>query len=162
MKVQDILRIKGAEVFTIRPHQTLLEASQILVSRNVGALVVVDDRNVPLGILSERDIVRQLAKRGAAVGSLMIEEVMTILLGLAHGTRSRYQVQRRAYRGSPLAHFEAAIRQRLRVSPAMASRDMPSCEDKALSRQTWGFDRRSCGNSWLLHQSFWRRVMLWC
>ncbi|MCC7449226.1 MAG: CBS domain-containing protein [Anaerolineae bacterium] len=77
MKVQDILKRKPAGVLTIRPHQSLYEASQILTSKNIGALVVVDDSNAPVGILSERDIVRQLAREPEAVGSLTVDSVMT-------------------------------------------------------------------------------------
>ena len=77
MKVQDILQKKSGEIFTILPHQTLFEASQILTSKNVGALIVVDDHYAPVGILSERDIVRQLAQKPDAFGTLKVSEVMT-------------------------------------------------------------------------------------
>jgi CBS domain-containing protein len=77
MKVQDILQKKSGEVYTIHPHQTLYEASQVLAHRNVGALVVVDDNNAPVGILSERDIVRYLAQRNETVGTMRVSEAMT-------------------------------------------------------------------------------------
>ncbi len=76
MKVSDLLRNKSSEVFTIRPQQSLHEASQILADKNIGALVVVDNQNSPIGILSERDIVRQLAKDFEAVKSLSVADVM--------------------------------------------------------------------------------------
>ena len=77
MKVRDILQKKSSDVFTIRPHQTLNEASKLLTSKNVGALIVVDDSYAPVGILSERDIVRQLAQNGDKTGSLTVGAVMT-------------------------------------------------------------------------------------
>lgn len=77
MIVQDILKKKSSEVFTIHPQRTLLEASHILADNNIGALVVVDDAHAPIGILSERDIVRQLAQAGEGVGSLTVGDVMT-------------------------------------------------------------------------------------
>ncbi len=77
MKVQDILRKKSREVFTIHPHQSLYEACQILASKNIGALVVVDEHHMPVGMLSERDIVRQLAQKKEAVGSLTVGDAMT-------------------------------------------------------------------------------------
>jgi|SRR5581483_2639802 CBS domain-containing protein len=77
MKVSDILRKKPSEVFTIRPEQSLLDACQLLASKNVGALVVVDDHHTPVGIVSERDIVRQLATRAASPKSLKVGNVMT-------------------------------------------------------------------------------------
>jgi CBS domain-containing protein len=77
MKVQDILQKKSSEVLSIRPQQTLFEASQILAAHNVGSLVVVNEQQHLIGILSERDIVRQLAQKGEAVGSLTVGEIMT-------------------------------------------------------------------------------------
>jgi len=77
MKVQDILQKKSSEVFTLSPHQTLSEASQILTTNNVGALLVLNEKKHLVGILSERDIVRQLAQHGEAVGNLTVGEVMT-------------------------------------------------------------------------------------
>ena len=77
MKVQDILQKKSSDVFTVRPHQTLYEASQILADNNVGALVVMDDQNTLVGMLSERDIVRQLAHSGKKAPSLSVGDVMT-------------------------------------------------------------------------------------
>ncbi len=77
MKVQDILQKKSSEVFTLSPHQTLSEASQILTTNNVGALLVLNEKKHLVGILSERDIVRQLAQHGEEVGKLTVGEVMT-------------------------------------------------------------------------------------
>lgn len=77
MKVQEILQKKSNHVFTIHPHQTLFEASKILEANNVGALVVVDARHTLIGILSERDIVRQMAQKGDAAGAVTVGEVMT-------------------------------------------------------------------------------------
>lgn len=77
MKVQDILQKKIGNVLTIHAHQTLQQASQILTSNHIGALLVVDEEQHLIGILSERDIVHQLAEQGAAVGLLTVGEVMT-------------------------------------------------------------------------------------
>lgn len=77
MKVNDILTKKSSEVFTIRPHRSLREASQLLASKNIGALVVVDEDDVPIGIISERDLVRQLANAFEAFESLTVADVMT-------------------------------------------------------------------------------------
>jgi CBS domain-containing protein len=77
MKVQDILQKKSSDVFTLQPHQTLQQASQMLADKNIGALVVINEQNHLVGILSERDIVRQLAKKGKDVGKLKVSDVMT-------------------------------------------------------------------------------------
>ena len=77
MKVQDILQKKSSQVFTLQSHQTLLEASQMLTTHNIGSLLVVNEKNHLIGIISERDIVRQLAQHGEEVGTVTVGEVMT-------------------------------------------------------------------------------------
>ena len=77
MKVQDILQKKSGDVFTIQPHQTLFEASQLLAAHNIGALVVTNADEHLVGILSERDIVRQMAHQNASAGLITVGEVMT-------------------------------------------------------------------------------------
>ena len=77
MKVQEILAHKSAGVITIAPEQTLQHASNILAKHNIGALVVVDTKGQPIGILSERDVVRALSQHGAASISLQVADAMT-------------------------------------------------------------------------------------
>ncbi len=77
MKVQDILQKKSSDVLSVKPQQTLLEASKILADHNIGALVVINEKQHLIGILSERDIVRQLAQKGEAVGTMTVSDVMT-------------------------------------------------------------------------------------
>ena len=66
MIVEQILSAKGRDVVTIAPGCTLAEAARLLDSKHIGAAVVRDESHAVLGILSERDIVRALAARGAA------------------------------------------------------------------------------------------------
>ncbi|RBP13784.1 CBS domain protein [Roseiarcus fermentans] len=66
MTVARILAEKGREVFTTPPHRTLRETVETLAEKGVGAVVVADAAMSVLGILSERDIVRALARHGAA------------------------------------------------------------------------------------------------
>ena len=78
MLVHQILRGKEeAAVFTIPPGTSVAEATEELSARRIGALIVSEDGAVPLGILSERDIVRELGRRGASVLSNEVAEVMT-------------------------------------------------------------------------------------
>lgn len=65
MTVARILAEKGREVYTTQPHRTLKEVIDLLAARGVGAVVVADASMSVLGILSERDVVRVLAHRGA-------------------------------------------------------------------------------------------------
>jgi CBS domain-containing protein len=77
MNVETILRTKGRAVATIRPNETVGAVVDMLISRNVGALVVSQDGESVDGIISERDIVHGLADRGADLLSLKVTEVMT-------------------------------------------------------------------------------------
>jgi len=77
MNVETILRTKGREVATIRPGETVASAADMLISRNIGALVVSEDGQSVDGIISERDIVHGLTNRGADLLSLEVAEVMT-------------------------------------------------------------------------------------
>ncbi len=67
MQVQTLLATKGARVFTVRPEESLKQAARLLREHNIGALVVVNASGAPLGILSERDIVRALSERDEAL-----------------------------------------------------------------------------------------------
>ena len=64
MLVAQILKSKGADVFTCGPDASLAQASRMLHEHRIGAIVVMDEGSVT-GILSERDVVRALARAGA-------------------------------------------------------------------------------------------------
>lgn len=77
MKVKAILGKKSAEIITIAKDKTLLDASQLLTEHNIGALIVVDAANAPVGILSERDIVRKIASQSSKALKLSVKDAMT-------------------------------------------------------------------------------------
>lgn len=82
MLIEHILRGKGSDVLTVAAEDPLTTAIATLAEHNVGALVVTDADGAIVGILSERDVVRSLARSGAAtlqgtVGDLMTTEVTT-------------------------------------------------------------------------------------
>jgi CBS domain-containing protein len=102
MRIADILGEKGIEVHTALPWTTVAEASKRLADADVGALIVSDADGRIRGILSERDIVRNLAKSGAAVLQQTVESVMThdvhtcgpqetVARAMAQMTRFRYR-----------------------------------------------------------------------
>ena len=62
---------------TIKPGTLVSEAAQILAERRIGGLVVSRDGEHAEGILSERDIVRALAVRGATCLTEKVDEMMT-------------------------------------------------------------------------------------
>lgn len=58
MLIRQILAMKGTQVVTIDAGKTLRDAVSLLVANNIGAVIVVDTSAKPVGILSERDIIR--------------------------------------------------------------------------------------------------------
>ncbi len=82
MIVNKILGLKGRDVVTIEPAQTLSEAVKVLSERRIGALLIVDGHRPVSGIISERDIVRAVAAQGVKaleepVSRFMTEKVVT-------------------------------------------------------------------------------------
>ena len=76
MKIQNILSKKGAHVVTIKAEQSIREAVATLVRHHIGALVVLNSANEPVGILSERDIIRA-AVENEALFTLTVADLMT-------------------------------------------------------------------------------------
>jgi CBS domain-containing protein len=77
MRIADILRSKGNTVATVAPTATLADLIGELARYNVGALPVVDAEGRLVGIVSERDVVRQLHANGPDSLYLQISEFMT-------------------------------------------------------------------------------------
>lgn len=77
MTVKAILEAKGHAVVTLGPNATLAEAVGLLADRRIGALVITNGDRKIVGILSERDVVRVIAKEGAGALDLPVRAVMT-------------------------------------------------------------------------------------
>jgi CBS domain-containing protein len=82
MTITEILRHKGAHVFSVSPTDTIAEVVETLGDRSIGAVLVRDSGGQLLGIVSERDIVRCLRRHGAGTlgmtaGQLMTQELTT-------------------------------------------------------------------------------------
>ncbi|MGX6606812.1 CBS domain-containing protein [Micromonosporaceae bacterium Da 78-11] len=67
MRISDILRIKGERVVTVEPGTDVARLLAVLAEHRIGAVIVSADGTAVDGIVSERDIVRALAARGAGV-----------------------------------------------------------------------------------------------
>ncbi len=79
MRIADVLRGKGGAVVTIKPDATVAELLAGLADHNIGAMVVAGSDGVK-GIVSERDVVRQLHAHGASLLSQPIEKIMTSMV----------------------------------------------------------------------------------
>ncbi len=78
MLVQQILNSKpSGEVVTIKPGSTLAQAAELLSSMRIGAVIVSPDGKAVSGILSERDIVRELGERGPGCMADKVDDIMT-------------------------------------------------------------------------------------
>ena len=78
MLVSQILKSKADEtVVTAKPGTSVSEAAKMLAEKRIGTLVISSDGVTPLGILSERDIVRELGNQGAEVLGQTVEKLMT-------------------------------------------------------------------------------------
>lgn len=77
MLVEHILRTKGTEVVTARPEDSLQQVARILAARKIGAVLIVAGDDDIVGVLSERDIVRCIARDGAAALETPAAQAMT-------------------------------------------------------------------------------------
>lgn len=76
MRIADVLKNKGAGVLTVAPDTTVGDLLAVLVTRNIGAMVVVDATG-PVGIVSERDVVRTLHEFGVELLGRPVSQIMT-------------------------------------------------------------------------------------
>jgi len=82
--VKAILDDKGREVYRIEPAATVFEAIKQMVDRNCGALLVMHDDDI-VGIITERDYLRNIALKGRSSKTTQVWEIMessVIIIGL--------------------------------------------------------------------------------
>lgn len=81
MLVQQILKSKADDgVVTVLPGTSVAQVAELLSARRIGAVIVSRDGKAAEGIVSERDIVRELGRRGTACLADRVEAVMTARL----------------------------------------------------------------------------------
>ena len=80
MKVKDILQHKGTQVHTISPDATIQHVMETLLERRIGSLVVCNDTGDVLGIITERDVLRECTQHGEHVQSTRVRGIMTTKL----------------------------------------------------------------------------------
>ena len=77
MILEQILREKGGTVYSVAESASLKEAAELLDSRKVGAMVILNEGGALIGVISERDIVRAVARGGPAALKSLVSEAMT-------------------------------------------------------------------------------------
>ncbi len=76
MTIQEILGRKGRDVITVAPDRSVYDAARILVEHNIGGLVVMTGER-PVGILTERDILRLTTRAPGRLDTITVESAMT-------------------------------------------------------------------------------------
>jgi len=95
MKINNILESKGKqEVFSVTPDTGLLDAVHLLCNKRVGALLVQDSSNYPIGILTERDVLWEVHRNHENLSNVTVSDVMTsdLICGLPEDD-TRYIMQ---------------------------------------------------------------------
>jgi CBS domain-containing protein len=75
MKVSDILRVKGATLFTVAPETTLSAAVHVMAEKDIGSLVVMEYSKL-VGILTFREVIHLLAQEHGTLGNKNVGSVM--------------------------------------------------------------------------------------
>lgn len=83
-KVKNLLEQKGSEVFCIDQNETIYDAIKSLVNNNIGAILVEDENKKPVGIFTERDILKQVVRRSEMLKTTKVKDGMTtdLIIGL--------------------------------------------------------------------------------
>lgn len=76
MRISNILQDKGPEVFVVKDEASILEASELLENKKIGAIPVINNKKV-IGVLSERDIARGLAVFKNKISTLKVNNLMS-------------------------------------------------------------------------------------
>jgi CBS domain-containing protein len=74
--VQDLLKSRSNEIFTINSSQTVYQALMLMAERNVGALLVMEEKKL-VGVISERDYARKVILHGASSLETPVKKIMS-------------------------------------------------------------------------------------
>jgi CBS domain-containing protein len=75
--VRQLLEIKGRDVVVISPNASVFDATQLMTTKNIGALLVVDAADKLVGIVSERDCARKVSRLNRLMSDVRVAEIMT-------------------------------------------------------------------------------------
>ena len=76
MKIHDVLADKGRQVVTVWPEKQLGDIPRLFDERNIASVVVVDHAGNPLGIVTDRDVLRAMARIGITALERPVSEAM--------------------------------------------------------------------------------------
>jgi CBS domain-containing protein len=77
-KLEDFLKLnKNRQIWTISKDQSVMQALILMSEKNIGAIVIVDNNDFPIGIFSERDYARKIILKGKSSKDTLLDEVMT-------------------------------------------------------------------------------------
>ena len=74
--ISQILRVKGGEIWSVTPDETVFNAIRLMAEKNVGALMVLEGDHMR-GIVSERDYARKVILKGKSSKDTHVREIMT-------------------------------------------------------------------------------------
>jgi len=75
--VREVLKAKVKEVWSILPYASVYDALKLMGEKQIGALMVIDDKGKVAGIISERDYARKVILKGKSSKETKVEEIMT-------------------------------------------------------------------------------------
>jgi len=75
--VRDLLKERKKEIFSVKPKATVFEALKLMGEKEIGSLMVIDEKGKVVGILSERDYARKVILKGKTSRETLVEEIMT-------------------------------------------------------------------------------------
>jgi len=77
-RVEDFLKLnKNRQIWTISKDQSVKQALILMSEKNIGAIIIVDNNDFPIGIFSERDYARKIVLKGKSSKETLLDEVMT-------------------------------------------------------------------------------------
>jgi len=77
-RVEDFLKLnKNRQIWTISKDQSVRQALVLMSEKNIGAIIIVDNNDFPVGIFSERDYARKVILKGKSSKDTLLDEVMT-------------------------------------------------------------------------------------
>jgi CBS domain-containing protein len=77
-RIEDFLKLnKNRQIWTISKDQSVKQALVLMSEKNIGAIIIVDNNDFPIGIFSERDYARKIILKGKSSKDTLLDEVMT-------------------------------------------------------------------------------------